>query len=170
MESTERATTSLTLERFAARPVLLVAAGLFVLEMALSGRYGFHGDELYFLDSARHLQGGYVDQPILIPLLARASLSLFGVWLPGLRLWAALAVAATVVIAGLLARELGGRRNAQLLAALATARCRPSCPPAAFWRPRRWTSCSGRGSRWWWYGSAAPATVATGCWADWSWG
>src|SRR5258708_1471694 len=89
--------------------------------MALSGRYGFHGDELYFLDSARHLQGGYVDQPILVPLLARVSLSLFGVSLPGLRVWAALAVAATVVIGGLLARELGGRRNAQLLAALATA-------------------------------------------------
>jgi hypothetical protein len=119
--NSERPTTNLALERFAARPVLLIAAGLFVLEMALSRRYGFHGDELYFLDAARHLQGGYVDQPILIPLLARASLSLFGVWLPGLRLWAALAVAATVVIAGLLARELGGRRNAQVLAALATA-------------------------------------------------
>ena len=64
MESTERPPTSPRLERFAARPVLLVAAALFVLEMALSGRYGFHGDELYFLDSARHLQGGYVDQPI----------------------------------------------------------------------------------------------------------
>jgi hypothetical protein len=121
VEGAERPTTSLTLERFAARPVLLIAVGLFVLEMALSGRYGFHGDELYFLDAARHLQGGYVDQPILVPLLARASLSLFGVWLPGLRLWSALAVAATVVIAGLLGRELGGRRRAQVLAALATA-------------------------------------------------
>jgi hypothetical protein len=35
----------------AARPVLLIAAALFVLEMALARRYGFHGDELYFLDS-----------------------------------------------------------------------------------------------------------------------
>jgi hypothetical protein len=121
VESTGRESTSPRFEGFAARPVLLIAAALFVLEMALSGRYGFHGDELYFLDSARHLQGGYVDQPTLVPLLARASLTLFGVWLPGLRLWSALAVAATVIIAGLLARELGGRRNAQVLAALATA-------------------------------------------------
>jgi hypothetical protein len=121
VQSTERPATSLTLERFAVRPVLLIAAALFVLEMALARRYGFHGDELYFLDSARHLQGGYVDQPILIPLLARVSLSLFGVWLPGLRIWSALAVAATVIISALLARELGGRRNAQLLAAVATA-------------------------------------------------
>jgi hypothetical protein len=120
VKSADRPLPSLVLERFAARPVLLIAAGLFALEMALSGRYGFHGDELYFLDSARHLQGGYVDQPILVPLLARMSLSLFGVSLPGLRLWSALAVAADVIIGALLARELGGRRNAQLVAALAT--------------------------------------------------
>jgi len=121
VKSADRPLPSLDVERFATGPVLLIAAALFALDMVLSWRYGFHGDELYFLDSARHLQGGYVDQPILVPLLARVSLSLFGVSLPGLRVWAALAVAATVVIGGLLARELGGRRNAQLLAALATA-------------------------------------------------
>jgi 4-amino-4-deoxy-L-arabinose transferase-like glycosyltransferase len=103
------------------RRVLVVAGGAFVVLLALSDLYGFHRDELYFLDAGRHLQGGYVDQPILTPLLARLSLSLFGVWLPGLRLWPALAVAATVVIGGLLARELGGGRRAQLLAAVATA-------------------------------------------------
>ena len=106
---------------FAVWLVLIVAGALFVLEIALSGRYGFHRDELYFLDAGRHLQGGYVDQPVFVPLLARISLTLFGVWLPGLRIWAALAVAATVIIGGLLAREMGGRRNAQILAALATA-------------------------------------------------
>src|SRR5271166_4754058 len=101
--------------------VLVVAGDAFVVLMALSDLYGFHRDELYFLDAARHLQGGYVDQPILTPLLARVSLSLFGVWLPGLRLWPALAVAGTVVVGGLLARELGGGRRAQFLAAVATA-------------------------------------------------
>lgn len=89
--------------------------------MALSGLYGFHRDELYFLDAARHLQGGYVDQPILTPLLARVTLWVFGVSLPGLRLWPALAVAVTVVVGGLLARELGGGRQAQFLAAIGTA-------------------------------------------------
>ena len=102
-------------------PVLIVAGVLLVLELALSGRYGFHRDELYFLDAGRHLQGGYVDQPIFVPLLARISLTLFGVWLPGLRIWAAVAVAATVVFGALTARELGGRRNAQILAAVMTA-------------------------------------------------
>jgi hypothetical protein len=98
-----------------------MAAALFALEIALAGRYGFHRDELYFLDCAHHLQGGYVDQPVLVPLLARVTLLLFGVSLVGLRLWAALSVAVTVFLGGLLARELGGGRNAQLLAALGTA-------------------------------------------------
>ncbi len=94
------------------RRAWVVATAVFVVLMALSDLYGFHRDELYFLDAARHLQGGYADQPILTPLLARVSLSLFGVWLPGLRVWAALAVAATVLVGGLLARELGGGRRA----------------------------------------------------------
>ncbi|MFK0101951.1 ArnT family glycosyltransferase [Streptomyces sp. NPDC091040] len=103
------------------RRVLLVAGAVFVLLMALSTRYGFHIDELYFLDSARHLQASYVDQPVLAPLLARVSLELFGVSEAGLRLWPALAAAGTVVVGGLTARELGGARRTQLLAAVATA-------------------------------------------------
>ena len=89
--------------------------------MALSARYGFDRDELYFLDGARHLQASYVDQPVLAPLLAWVSLKLFGVSLPGLRLWPALAAWATVVVGGLTAREFGGGRRAQLLAAIGTA-------------------------------------------------
>jgi hypothetical protein len=70
-----------------------------------------------FLDCARHLQASYVDQPVLAPLLAWVSLKLFGVSLPGLRVWPSLAAWATVVVGGLTAREFGGRR-AQLLAAV----------------------------------------------------
>ena len=103
------------------RRVLIVAATAFIVMMAFSGLYGYDRDELYFLDAARHLQGGYVDQPILAPLLARVSLSLFGVSLPGLRIWPSLALAATVIVGGLLAREFGGGRRAQLLAAIGTA-------------------------------------------------
>jgi 4-amino-4-deoxy-L-arabinose transferase-like glycosyltransferase len=54
-------------------------------------------------------------------LMARVSLSLFGVSAPGLRLWSALASGTTVVIGGLTAREFGGGRSAQLLAAVAVA-------------------------------------------------
>ncbi|WP_433046158.1 ArnT family glycosyltransferase [Dactylosporangium sp. CS-033363] len=107
-------------ERFDRR-VVVVGGVVFAVLMALSTRYGYQRDELYFLDCARHLQPGYVDQPMLAPLLARVSLELFGTWLPGLRLWPALAAGATVVIGGLTAREFGGTRRAQLFAAVGVA-------------------------------------------------
>jgi len=102
-------------------PVLAVAAGLLALELSVAGRYGFHRDELYFLACARHLAWGYVDQPPLVPAMARLSTALFGRSVVGLRLFPALAASAVVVLAGLTARELGGGRRAQLLAGLATA-------------------------------------------------
>jgi Dolichyl-phosphate-mannose-protein mannosyltransferase len=103
------------------RRVIVVGGVVFVVLMAVSGRYGFHRDELYFLACAQHLQASYVDQPVFTPLLAWVSLKLFGVSLPGLRVWPALAAWATVVVAGLTAREFGGGRRAQLLAAIGAA-------------------------------------------------
>ena len=103
------------------RRVIWVSGIVFAVLMALSARYGFDRDELYFLDGARHLQASYVDQPVLAPLLAWVSLKLFGVSLPGLRVWPALAAWATVAVGGLIAREFGGGRRAQLLAAIGTA-------------------------------------------------
>jgi hypothetical protein len=94
---------------------------LFAVLMAVSSRYGFQRDELYFLDCARHLSASYVDQPGFGPLLARVSLLLFGVSLTGLRVWPALAAWAITVIGGLTAREFGGGRRTQLLAAIGVA-------------------------------------------------
>jgi 4-amino-4-deoxy-L-arabinose transferase-like glycosyltransferase len=105
---------------FDRRP-FLVAAAVFAVLMVVSPFYGFHRDELYFLDCARHLQASYVDQPVLTPLIARLSLELFGVSVSGLRLFPALAAAATVLIGALIARELGGGSRPQLMAAIATA-------------------------------------------------
>ena len=67
------------------RRVIGVGGVVFAVLMALSARYGFHRDELYMLDCARHLQASYVDQPVLAPLLAWVSLKLFGVSVTGLR-------------------------------------------------------------------------------------
>ena len=103
------------------RRTFVVAGGLFAILMAFSARYGFHRDELYFLDCGRHLAASYVDQPIFSPLVARLSLELFGVSLTGLRLWPSLAAGGTVILGGLLARELGGGRQAQLVGALGVA-------------------------------------------------
>ena len=103
------------------RRVIAVGAVVFAVLLAVAPRYGFHRDELYFMECARHLQASYVDQPVLTPLIAWVSLKLFGVSLLGLRMWPALAAWVTVVIAALTAREFGGGRRAQLLTALATA-------------------------------------------------
>ena len=87
--------------------------------MAVADRYGWHRDELYYLASSRHLSLGYVDYPPITPLLARIDQAIFPGSLPGLRLLTVLAGAALIVIAALIARELGGGRASQALAGLA---------------------------------------------------
>jgi 4-amino-4-deoxy-L-arabinose transferase-like glycosyltransferase len=109
-------------EGFARGPVLLIAAAVGVVLALASNSAGYFFDELYFLSAGRnHLAWGYLDQPPLVPALAGwldtvapGSLVLF-------RLPVTLAAALTVVLAALVARELGGGRGAQTLAAGAVA-------------------------------------------------
>ena len=72
---------------------------------------------MYFLAAGQHLSWGYPDQPPFVPALARIIDSVAPGSLFALRLPSALAAAAVVVITGLLAREFGGGRGAQALAA-----------------------------------------------------
>jgi hypothetical protein len=100
---------------------MLISLALFslLLHTLTNGQYGFHRDELATLDDARYLDWGYVVYPPFVPFLARVSLTVFGPSLIGLRFFAALAQTIAMVVAGLMARELGGKRAAQLLAAIA---------------------------------------------------
>ncbi|WP_236828339.1 MULTISPECIES: glycosyltransferase family 39 protein [unclassified Blastococcus] len=102
-------------------PLLALAAGVTALLLALAGRYGYHRDELYFLRAGREAALGYVDQPPLTPLLAAAMDALAPGSLTVLRLPSALAAGAVVLLTGLLAREFGGGRDAQLFAAACAA-------------------------------------------------
>jgi 4-amino-4-deoxy-L-arabinose transferase-like glycosyltransferase len=94
---------------------------LFLLHMFTNHQYGFHQDELVVLDNANNLDWGYVEYPPLTPFLARIELTLFGLSMVSVRTFAALAHSIVLVLTGLMARELGGRRWAQILAALAAA-------------------------------------------------
>ena len=102
--------------------ILLVLAGLrLLLHTLTNGHYGFHRDELATLDNARHLAWGYVAYPPLTPFVARIALTLLGAAPAAVRFFTALAQCVAMVVAGLMARELGGGRGAQIVAALAVA-------------------------------------------------
>jgi len=99
--------------------LLLVAALRLTFHLVTNGQYGFHRDELQTLDDARHLDWGFVAYPPLTPLLGRFELALFGTSITGFRVFAATAVSAVMVLTGLIAKELGGKRHVQVLAAVA---------------------------------------------------
>ncbi len=78
--------------------------------------YGYFRDELYYLICGRHLAWGYVDHGPIVAVQARLAETLFGHSLAGIRMFSAAAGAIRVLLTGLLAWSLGGRRPAQALA------------------------------------------------------
>jgi hypothetical protein len=102
-------------------PVAYAAAfATLLLHVAFNHRYGYYRDELYFIDCARHLSWGFVDQPPMAPFVAWLSAPAgYAVW--ALRLPPAIFAGVTVLLACAIARELRGGVYAQLLTAIGTA-------------------------------------------------
>jgi 4-amino-4-deoxy-L-arabinose transferase-like glycosyltransferase len=96
-----------------------IAVATIVVHLFTGERYGFHRDELATVEDARHLAWGFVAYPPITPFFGRLSLILFDTSLTGFRFFAAVVEAIAVVLTGLMARELGGKRGAQLVAAAA---------------------------------------------------
>ncbi|HEU5267536.1 MAG TPA: glycosyltransferase family 39 protein [Jatrophihabitans sp.] len=96
-------------------PVLSAVGAQFVLLALTCAGYGYHRDELYF----RMLRPGwgYLDQPPLTPLLARLTKDLIADQVWALRIPAMLASIGSVLLVAAIAREVGGGRVAQGLAA-----------------------------------------------------
>src|SRR5512141_1891424 len=99
--------------------LFLIALGGVLIHILLNGQYGFHRDELDFIMSARQLDWGYISYPPITPFFARIGLELFGESLRGLRVIPAIAQGIVMILAGLMARDIGGKRNAQIMAAVA---------------------------------------------------
>jgi 4-amino-4-deoxy-L-arabinose transferase-like glycosyltransferase len=99
--------------------LLLLGILRFVTLFLTNGQSGWHRDELDMLENARQLAWGYVSYPPITPLIARLALTLFGPSIIGVRFYSTLAHAIVLVLTGLIVRDLGGSRWAQVTAALA---------------------------------------------------
>lgn len=100
--------------------VLGMATALLVIHCIFNNRYDFFRDEFNYLACARHLGWGYVDQPPLIPWLARLSLITLGDSLRAIRFLPALFMTFTVVLTAQITRELGSLAFGLICAAAAT--------------------------------------------------
>jgi hypothetical protein len=97
-----------------------LALGAVVLHLAFNHRYGYYRDEFYFIDCARHLAWGYVDQPPLAPFVTWLTAPLgYPVW--ALRLLPAILAGVTVLLGCAIARELRGGGFAQALTGMTVA-------------------------------------------------
>jgi hypothetical protein len=101
--------------------LVAIAAMVALVHILTNGRYGFHRDELQVLSDARHLDWGFVPYPPLTPFVERVGLFIFGLSRVGLRMFSVISQAFAIIFTGLMARELGGGRLAQVAAALAIA-------------------------------------------------
>ena len=97
----------------------LLALIKLITHLLTASNYGYFRDELYYIAAGERLSLGYVDFPPFVALVTAFARATLGDSLPALRLLPALAGAAVVVLAGLMAQELGGGRFSQGLAALA---------------------------------------------------
>ncbi len=95
-----------------------IAAFSLVLHIVCNGRYGYFRDEFDYIVCGNHPAWGYVDQPPLLPILSRIFRAVFGDSLRSVRLMPALSASALILMTGMIARELGGKRFAVALSAL----------------------------------------------------
>jgi hypothetical protein len=155
--------------------VAAFAAAKLLLHLATAANYGYFRDELYFIATSEHLDWGYVDVAPMVAWLTRVMRILLGDSLLAIHVLPAMAGAATVILTGLLVRELGGRRFATALACLAVllaplylvgdSLLGPGAPERVLW-----TACAycvvlaiGRGEPkyWLWFGALAGLGLET---------
>jgi 4-amino-4-deoxy-L-arabinose transferase-like glycosyltransferase len=107
---------------FWSRPELIVlllpALAKLIMHLLAAPGYGLNGDELYYLACSNHLDWGYVDQPPLSIFLLHVDRLVLGDSVLSIRLLPALAGFFTVLLTGLLARQMGAKIFGRLIAQL----------------------------------------------------
>jgi len=96
---------------------LLAVLAVFI-HFLFNRQYGYFRDELYYAACGEHLAWGYVDHAPLVAFVSAFTRKLFGDSLFALRLLPALSAAPKVLLAGWMAREVGGGKFSQFFAAL----------------------------------------------------
>ncbi|HEX9653651.1 MAG TPA: glycosyltransferase family 39 protein [bacterium] len=116
-----RAWLNMQLKRLKSFTVILalLAAVKFLLPFLINDQFEFHRDELLYLAMADHLDWGYLEVPPFIAAVAKVARFLFGDSELAARFFPALTGALCVLLTAFMARELGGGRFAQVLAAIA---------------------------------------------------
>ncbi len=92
-----------------------------ICHLLIAGNYGYFLDELYTLACSRHLSLAFVDIPPVAPTMLAISTALFGDSVFAIHIFPSLFSGVMVVVVGLMARELGGKRLAILLSGIAAA-------------------------------------------------
>ena len=100
--------------------VYALAATATLVHFFFNSRYGYFRDELYYAACGQYPAWGYVDHAPLVAWIAHATRATLGDSLFALRFLPALSAAAKVLLAGWMAREMGGEKFAQILAAVTT--------------------------------------------------
>ena len=101
--------------------VMFIALANLLVHLYFGNRYGYFRDEFDYMACGDHLAWGYVDHPPLVPFLIKICRTIFGDSLRSIRLFPALASSATIVLAAMIARELGAKRFALVLSAVTVA-------------------------------------------------
>ena len=100
-------------------PIILILSLIKLIIQFLGNRnYGFHRDELLHLSVSEHLNWGFMEFPPLIGLIGKLSYWFFDYSLLGVRLFPTLAGVGILILCCLIAKELGGKFRAILLAGI----------------------------------------------------
>lgn len=101
--------------------IIVFAAAKVIFHFFTNDGYGFHRDELATIDDARHLAWGYVAYPPLTAFMGWLEMLFLPVTPRFIRLLPSIAQSIALVLTALMARDMGGNKAAQWIAALAVA-------------------------------------------------